>query len=116
MKNFKSPLVFVQKYKYVLTFVFVLLLLNTLLYSRIIKQCYYKYSLKRNHTSEQILILKWDKYWTEDSSLEVRASPDNRCLWTNDRCALPVAHVVEFDFFDLDASDLPWKFYRYVLN
>ena len=111
--NFKSSLAFVQKHKSIFTFVFVLLLLNTLLFSRNIGPCHFKYPpLKRNHTSEQIIILQWDKYWTEDSSLEVRASPDNRCLWTNDRCALPVAHVVQFDFFDLDASDLPWKFYR----
>ena len=116
MKNIKPLLVLVQKHKCIIMFVFVLLLLNTLLYSKYTsskKPCYFKYPMsKRNHRSKKITILQWDKFWTEDSALEERTSPDGRCMWTNNRCALPMAHVVEFDYSDLNPTDLPWKFYR----
>lgn len=69
----------------------------------------------RNHSSSQLLILKWTRTWGPSSNLVETESDDGRCKWTNDQNKLPAAHAVLFNFEFIYEKDVnPWKFYRDV--
>ena len=69
----------------------------------------------RKHDTNQLLILNWKRSWNNEN-LQEKYSSNKMCKWTYDKCLLPSAHVVVFSYDEIYAKDMPWKFYRFLLN